>query len=129
MGRIVAIAGGDTFSMMELWREYSLDKKLKAIYEKDSALLTGISAGAMCWFQCGHSDSEIFWKDDEVGYGWVDDLLDMHHFAYCPHYEERTESFDNMLMGKNIVGLAMESDTAFVEEGGKSENNSNNCVL
>lgn len=116
---IIYVGGGDTFSMMELWRETGLDKKLKAVYEKDSALLTGISAGAMCWFQCGHSDSEIFWTNGEVGYGWVDDLLAIHPFAYCPHYEERTESFDNMLPGKNITGLAMESDTAFVEENGK----------
>ena len=37
----------------------------------------------------------------------------------CPHYEERVESFDNMILGKSMVGLAMESDTAFVEQNGR----------
>jgi hypothetical protein len=52
-------------------------------------------------------------------YGWVEQLLNIHPYAYCPHYEERVESFDKMIAEKNISGLAMEVDTAFVEENGK----------
>lgn len=52
--------------MMQTWKKYGVDEKLKQIYEKDSAVLTGISAGAICWFYCGHSDSEASHnKDDE----------------------------------------------------------------
>lgn len=116
---IIYVGGGDTFSMMEIWRKYGLDKKLQEVYKQDSAVLCGISAGAMCWFNCGHSDSEIFWKNGEVRYGWVNDLLDLHHLVYCPHYEERTESFDKMLKEKEMPALAMESDTAFVELNGE----------
>ena len=54
-----------------------------------------------------------------VRYGWVDELLNIYPYAYCPHYEERVESFDNMILGKSMVGLAMESDTAFVEQNGR----------
>lgn len=116
---IIYVGGGNTFYMMEVWRKYGLDAKLKNIYLNDTAILTGISAGAMCWFNCGHSDSEIFWENGVVGYGWVNDLLNIHSYVYCPHYEERAESFDKMIMEKSIVGLAMESDTAFVEQNGK----------
>lgn len=116
---IIYIGGGDTFYMMEVWRKYGLDSKLKEIYMNDSAILTGISAGAMCWFNCGHSDSEVFWVNDVVRYGWVNELLNIHPYAYCPHYEERVESFDKMLKEKSLVGLAMESDTAFVEQNGE----------
>lgn len=116
---IIYVGGGNTFYMMEIWRKYGLDKKLKEIYIKDTAVLTGISAGAMCWFNCGHSDSEVFWVNDVIGYGWVDNLLNIHSYAYCPHYEERVESFDRMLADKSLLGLAMESDTAFVEENGE----------
>ncbi len=116
---IIYVGGGDAFYMMEIWRKYGIDKKLKEIYLKDTAILTGISAGAMCWFKCGHSDSEVFRINETVGYGWVEDLLNIHAYAFCPHYEERVESFDKMIMDKSIAGLAMESDTAFVEQNGK----------
>ena len=116
---IIYVGGGDTFSMMEVWRKYGLDKKLLEVYTRDTAILAGISAGAMCWFDCGHSNSEVFWVDGIMEYGWVEQLLNIHPYAYCPHYEERVESFDKMITEKNISGLAMEVDTAFVEENGK----------
>lgn len=116
---IIYVGGGNTFYMMEVWRKYGLDGKLKEIYSKDTAILTGISAGAMCWFNCGHSNSEVFWVNGVVGYGWVEELLNIHPYAFCPHYEERVESFDKMIMEKSIEGIAMEVDTAFVEQNGR----------
>ncbi|MCM1262134.1 MAG: peptidase E [Butyrivibrio sp.] len=92
---------------------------MKEIYLKNTAVLAGISAGAMCWFNCGHSDSEIFWSDGEIGYGWINNLLNIYQYVYCPHYEQRKASFDEMLQEKELSGLAMESDTAFVERNGK----------
>lgn len=116
---IIYVGGGDTFFMMEVWRKYGLDRKLKEIYLKNTAVLTGISAGAICWFNCGHSDSEIFWSDGKIGYGWINNLLNIYQYVYCPHYEQRKTSFDEMLREKELSGLAMESDTAFVERNGK----------
>lgn len=43
---IIYVGGGDTVFMMQMWKKYGVDEKLKKIYEKDSAVLTGISAGA-----------------------------------------------------------------------------------
>lgn len=117
---IIYVGGGDTISMMQIWRQRGLDDKLKNIYEKDSAVLTGISAGAICWFNCGHSDSESFHKEDTWNYCWANGMLDIFHIAYCPHYnEEGRHSFDEMLAKKNIPGLAMEDNTAFVENNGR----------
>lgn len=115
---IIYVGGGDTFYMMEVWRKYGLDRKLKEVYLKDTAILAGISAGAMCWFECGHSNSKVFRVNGTVGYGWVEHLLNMHPYVFCPHYEERVECFDKMIMEKSISGLAMESDTAFIEANG-----------
>ena len=93
---------------------------MKKIYEKDLAVLTGLSAGAICWFNCGHSDSESFHKEENWNYCWANGMLDIIHMAYCPHYnEEGRNSFDRMLLGKNMVGLAMENNTAFVENNGE----------
>ncbi len=116
---IIYVGGGNTARMMKVWNKYGLGDKLKEVYAKDSAILTGISAGAMCWFNCGHSDSEDFWINDVVGYGWVEGLLNIHPYIYCPHYEDRTESFDKMILEKSMDSIAMESDTSFVEQNGE----------
>ena len=115
---IIYVGGGDTVFMMQLWKKYGVDEKLKKIYEKDSAVLTGISAGAICWFCCGHSDSQSFSKESEWEYCWADGL-GIVPMAFCPHYEERQSSFDTMLLEKNMPGLAMENNTAFVENDGE----------
>ncbi len=99
-------------------QEYGLDSKLKKVYLTDRAVLSGISAGAMCWFNCGHSDSSVFWKDGNIGYGWVDGLLDIHSYAFCPHYDERKDSFDEMIREKPLPGLALDENAAFVDESG-----------
>ena len=117
---IIYVGGGDTISMMQIWKQHGLDEKLKKIYEKDLAVLTGLSAGAICWFNCGHSDSESFHNEENWSYCWANEMLDIFHTAYCPHYnEEGRDSFDKMLVEKNIQGLAMENNTAFVENNGK----------
>ena len=117
---IIYVGGGDTIFMMQVWRQNGLDKKLKRIYEKDLAVLTGISAGAICWFNCGHSDSESFEKEGNWNYCWANEMLDIFHIAFCPHYnEDGRNSFDEMLAEKNMMGLAMENNTAFVENNGK----------
>lgn len=116
---VIYVGGGDTISMMNIWKRYKLDEKLKRIYERDLAVLTGISAGAICWFTCGHSDSESFENENNWKYCWADGMLDLFHMAFCPHYnEEGRDSFDDMLMEKEMDGLAMENDTAFVEDNG-----------
>lgn len=47
-------------------------------------------------------------------------MLNIHHYALCPHYNEvGRSSFDTMLKDKDIIGLALENDTAFVDNNGK----------
>ena len=116
---IIYVGGGDTIFMMNIWKEYGLDKILKEIYKNDRTVLMGISAGAICWFNCGCTDSELALVGEGTKYGWANDMLNLHNYAYCPHYEDRVEDFGKLMKEKNINGLAMESNTAFVEENGK----------
>lgn len=116
---IIYVGGGDTVSMMKIWKANGVDKKLLEIYKNDTAVLGGISAGAICWFACGHSDSEAFSGKEDWQYIFADGMLDIHHYALCPHYnEEGRDTFDEMLKEKDITGLALENETAFVEENG-----------
>lgn len=106
--------------MMQTWKQFGLDEKLKKIYEQDSAVLTGLSAGAICWFNCGHNDGQSFQNGENRNYCWANDMLDIFHMAYCPHYnEEGRDTFDTMLIQKGMIGLAMENNTAFVYDNGK----------
>lgn len=116
---IIYVGGGDTIFMMNTWKRCGLDTLLKEVYQNDSAILMGISAGAICWFDCGCTDSELAFVRKGATYGWANDMLNIHHYAYCPHYEDRSKDFELLMKEKNIDGLAMESNTAFVEENGK----------
>jgi dipeptidase E len=58
---IVYVGGGNTLFMMRVWRRLGVDKVLKAAYEY-GIVLAGISAGAICWFDSGHSDSMSFYS-------------------------------------------------------------------
>jgi dipeptidase E len=85
---IIYVGGGNTLLMMRVWRGLGVDKLLKLAY-KNGTVLSGISAGSICWFDSGHSDSMSFynprkWKYINVrGIGLI-------HGIHCPHYNSMT---------------------------------------
>lgn len=58
----VFVGGGNTKSALGVWREWGVPEVLLQAY-RSGMLLSGMSAGAMCWFESGLTDS--FWG---VGY-------------------------------------------------------------
>lgn len=115
---IVYVGGGDTVSMMELWRQTNVDNMLISAY-KLGKIMSGLSAGSICWFTFGHSDIEAFYKDGTWDYSKAFGL-DLIHAAHCPHYNhEGRERFDDMLSEENICGVALEDGAAFIEENGQ----------
>ncbi|WP_175827110.1 peptidase E [Burkholderia sp. Bp9031] len=55
---VIYVGGGNTKSALAVWREWGLDSVLRTAWER-GVLLAGMSAGAMCWFDAGLTDS--FW--------------------------------------------------------------------
>lgn len=55
---IIYVGRGNTQYMMKVWQEYGVDKALIRAY-KSGKVLSGLSAGSICWFISGHSDSEF----------------------------------------------------------------------
>lgn len=53
---VIYVGGGNTKSMLALWREWGLDAILKKA-GANGTVLAGISAGAICWFEQGMTDS------------------------------------------------------------------------
>ncbi len=56
---IVYVGGGNTQKMLRVWKSYGLDKILKKAWDK-GVVLSGLSAGSICWFRAGTSDSRRF---------------------------------------------------------------------
>ena len=114
---IIYVGGGDTVRMMECWKRLRVDQYLHEAYRRD-IILSGISAGSLCWFLSGHSDSNSFTNPDHWefirAYG-----LGLIPAVHCPHYNEpERKSFDEMMEIENLPGIALEDGTAFVEEDG-----------
>lgn len=53
---IIWVGGGSVANMLAVWREHRLDHILKKAWEK-GIILTGVSAGAICWSMGGTTDS------------------------------------------------------------------------
>lgn len=53
---LVFVGGGNTKSALAVWREWKLDRILREAWLK-GVVLSGMSAGAMCWFAQGLTDS------------------------------------------------------------------------
>ena len=54
---IVYVGGGNTSYMLEIWKKNNLIEIFKEAYNK-GIILSGVSAGAICWFDWILSDSE-----------------------------------------------------------------------
>lgn len=52
----IYVGGGNTRSMLGVWREWGVDRALRKAWQS-GVLVGGMSAGAICWFQQGASDS------------------------------------------------------------------------
>jgi len=52
----IFVGGGNTKSALAVWREWGLDRVLAEAWRR-GILLAGMSAGAMCWFEQGLTDS------------------------------------------------------------------------
>lgn len=77
---IIYVGGGNTLYLMKIWRKLEVDKILEKAHKK-GIVLSGLSAGAICWFKYGNSDSIKFKKGQYIkvkGLGLIDALM-------CPH--------------------------------------------
>ena len=109
---IIYIGGGNTARMMRVFKRNKVNEYLKLAYEK-GIILTGISAGAMCYFTNGYSASNRS-TNPEASLCLVK-CLDIIPYCFCPHYnEEERKSFDEFVKNKHFNGLALEDNTALV---------------
>ena len=111
---ILYVGGGNTRSLLALWREWGLDKHLFKAYQA-GVVLAGLSAGANCWFEDCSTDALP---------GELQSLLCLGYLpgSFCPHYNsepERRLSYQGMIQ-KGLLrdGLAADDGAAahFIDE-------------
>ena len=108
------VGGGDTAAMLERWRQRGVDEGLREAYRR-GAVMAGISAGAVCWFEFGPSDGAgaDLWSFARVR------GLGLAPAACCPHYDSAPHGeFDALMEGLALPGVALSDGAAFVEEDG-----------
>jgi len=80
---IIYVGGGNTKSMIAVWKEWNLDEILRKAYG-NGVVMSGVSAGAICWFDKGITDSFA----DKLE---IIDCLGIVKGIACPHFDEEKE--------------------------------------
>ena len=81
---VVVVSGGNTANMLAIWRVHGFDAVLREAWET-GVVLAGWSAGMICWFEAGVTDSfgpELDGMRDGLGF-----LAG----SACPHYDSEDE--------------------------------------
>jgi len=105
---IIYVGGGNTLRMMKVWRRMGVDKLLIGAYEVGK-VMCGVSAGAICWFRYGNSDS---WKSKDPTKPLIKVKgLDIVNTLLCPHYNtEKDRKAELKLMMQQTSGIAIALD-------------------
>lgn len=115
---IVYVGGGNTQKMLRIWKQTGVDKILEQAWEK-GVVLSGLSAGSMCWFRGGVSDFRRFTNPNAdlikiKGLGFI-------NIIHSPHYDVEADRRPGLKkIMKNTPGVAIALDNCcaieFVDE-------------
>ena len=106
----IIVGGGSTLNMLGIWKAQGIDTVLRKAYDK-GIVLAGGSAGSLCWFTGGYSDSRP--KQLTIVYG-----LGFLNYSHCPHYHSEPARkplyWQAVLDGKLKEGYACDDSSALV---------------
>lgn len=101
------VGGGSTANMLAIWRMHGVDQLLREAW-RAGAVLSGISAGMICWFEAGLTDS----------FGGIEPLRDglgLLAGSACPHFDgepERRPRFHDLVRAGLPGGYAADDGAA-----------------
>jgi peptidase E len=106
---VMYVGGGNTRAMLALWREWGLDLILREAW-LSGVVMAGLSAGSLCWFQQGVSDSVAPGELNPI------ECLGFLRGSHCPHYDgepERRPAYHRLILeGKLEAGYAVDDGAA-----------------
>lgn len=95
---IIYVGGGNTKNLIALWKEWQLDTILRKASLK-GIILCGVSAGSICWFDEGVTDSI-------PGQKTVLQCLGLLPGSNCPHYNwDAYKDGYQRLLSQNAIAL------------------------
>lgn len=108
---VVYVGGGNTENMLAIWRIHGVDRALRAAWMA-GVVMAGLSAGSLCWFEGGTTDS--YGPDLSV----LDGGLGFIAGSHCPHYDgeaRRRPLFHQLIAeGRLPDGYAADDGAALV---------------
>jgi dipeptidase E len=117
---LIYVGGGNTLRMMKFWRKLEIGELLVKA-GKRGTVLAGLSAGAICWHDWGHSDSMAYSGKKKWSYIKVR-ALGLRPGLYCPHLdnEKRHASFKAMVASEKSAGIACDNMAAIWYHGAEA---------
>jgi peptidase E len=79
----IYVGGGNTADLLAIWRAHGVDVALRKAWEA-GVVLAGSSAGAICWFEAGLTDSF------GPNLAPLRDGLELLRGSFCPHYDSES---------------------------------------
>ncbi len=108
----VIVGGGNTLNMMAIWRSQGIDLALRKAYDA-GVLMAGASAGSLCWFDNGTTDSRPKELSIVNCLGWIKG-------SHCPHYraeEQRRPFYHKLILSKELApGYACDNQSGIYFE-------------
>jgi peptidase E len=105
---VIYVGGGNAANLLAVWKLHGFDSAVRAAYE-NGTVLAGISAGSLCWFECGVTDST---GDPELS---SIDCLGLIAGSHCPHFDgeaARRPAYSRLVRGGMPSGLAADDGVA-----------------
>lgn len=105
---VLYVGGGNTRNLLILWKAWGLDRYVRKAWE-NGVILAGLSAGAICWFEEGVTDSFP---------GQLSRLecLGLLQGSSCPHFngeDDYREGYHRLLRNHEISnGIALDDGAA-----------------
>ncbi len=109
---IIYVGGGNTALMLKTWKKTSADKILLQAYNK-GIIISGLSAGSICWFRYGISDSKKF-TNSKASLCKISGL-NIINALHCPHYnveKDRKPQLKTMMKKEKGIALALDNCSA-----------------
>jgi dipeptidase E len=107
---IIYVGGGNTKKMLMVWRKLKVDKILNQAFKK-GIILSGLSAGAVCWFRFVMSDARAFRNPKKIfSYMRLKGLGIIPLSASPHHIRERSRKYGIIKMMKKTPGVGIALD-------------------